>query len=558
MLNRWLGIGFLAAAIAAQAACGASQDDASGRASGPGGAPGPMPPSNGDTTAPVHRAGSGTSGFSTGTSAENTGTMTGAGGGKLGPDEGGGRPSEPPPTPPACLEAMDTAAAEAVTTDGDPLTRSFYESADDSNSMGSPTLARELLRAHQSPDPATVRTYEFLNYYRIRHPAAAAGHVAIYADAEVSQKDPSRVSLQIGVRAVDALKVRRPISLTLALDASGSLAGVGIERERALVRALAKKLAKDDVLSVVTWNLEDSVLLSGHRVTGPNDATVLAVAEAIRPQGGSDLHAGLRAAYALAHENFDKTWLNRVMLVSDGGANLGVVDRNVIAVEARDADKEGIYLAGVGLGPALGYADSLMNAVTDAGRGAYVYLDSAGEAAGLFDKRFDEIVGIAARDVQVKLTVPYYFDIPDFFGEAYSTDPVAIDPQHLAPGGEMIFQQVIARCAYGFTDPLVSGDPLHVLVTWDDPLTRQPHTDELTLDLNDLFVGAHAALHKGEAIVGYAEALKLVGDDPPGQLALAHARVLELLASPELAADPELTEIAGLLPNHPLFPAVPK
>lgn len=453
----------------------------------------------------------------------------------------GGNPPWAPRTPAACLAAQDEPATKHI----------FYESADDSNSMGSPTLARELLRAKLAPDPATIRTYEFLNYYRIRHAAPAAEHVGIYADAE--PLDDLRVSLQVGVRAIDPPKLRRPMTLTLVLDSSGSMAGVGLDRERALLRALAQKLQAGDRLSVLTWNVDRTVLLSGHAVTGPSDKVVLAVADALRAEGGSDLHTGLVEAYAVARQHYGSDRLNRVVLVSDGGANLGVTDSGLIADAARDADLEGIYLAGVGTGPAPGYDDALMNAVTDAGRGAYVYLDSVDEAKRMFVDRFDEILAVAAREVKLELTVPYYFDIPAFYGEDISTDPAAIDPQHLAPGGEMIFNQLLRRCAASFPYTPITGDALVARVTWKDPITRAEHTDEQTFAVDTLTTGDHAALHKGQAIVAYAEALKRSGEDAGPALRKALETVKERLATKELAGDPELTEIASLIALHPSF-----
>src|SRR5262245_16315947 len=55
----------------------------------------------------------------------------------------------------------------------------LYLSADDSNSMASPVLARELIGAGLAPDPAAIRTYEFLNYYRIDYPAPPLGQLSI-------------------------------------------------------------------------------------------------------------------------------------------------------------------------------------------------------------------------------------------------------------------------------------------------------------------------------------------------------------------------------------------
>lgn len=76
----------------------------------------------------------------------------------------------------------------------------------------------------------------------------------------------------------------------------------------------------------------------------------------LQPGGGSDLHAGLSKAYELAEATRGPDRLSRVVLISDGGANLGVLDAGVIAEKAKHGDDEGIYLVGIGIGPAPAYS----------------------------------------------------------------------------------------------------------------------------------------------------------------------------------------------------------
>jgi Ca-activated chloride channel family protein len=541
MRHGWLDFGAVMTATAlALAGCGAASD---GGASGVGG-------------------GSGSSGGATmGDGTGSTGTARHANGLPGGADQGGSSKDTAGSAQPGAGGAKSGAggAAGAVISAqcearllADPSTHVFFESADDSNSMGSPALARELLRAHEAPDPATVRTYEFLNYYRIRYAPPASGDVAVHLAAAIDPADPSSLSLQVGVRAYDAPAVRRPITLTFVLDTSGSMAGVGIERERAMLGAVAQKLRAGDVVSVLTWNIDHTVVLSGHRVVGPNDPAVLAAAAALVPAGGSDLHTGLVSAYGVARQYYGPDRVNRVVLVSDGGANLGVTDQGLIAEQAKDADQEGIYLAGVGTGPALGYNDSLMNQVTDAGRGAYVYLDSVEEAKRVFVDRFDEVMEIAARGVRLELDLPWYMSIPNFYSEAYSNDPNAIEPQHLAPSGEMVFNQVLRACDVSMIEP---ADGVFARVTWQAPFTHQAEKLELTTPISELLAGSTTALDKGRAIVAYAEALKLTGAAAKTALREAHAKITALLATKAFADDVELTEIAGLIPRHPAYSA---
>jgi len=418
----------------------------------------------------------------------------------------------------------------------------LYLSADDSNSMGSPAYARERLNSGMAA--AAIRTYEFLNYYRIDYPAPSPGTLSLLPQlAETAEA--GEYDLQIGVRSYDAPPVRRPITITFVLDTSGSMQGPSIARERAVVRAIASSLQADDVVSMVTWNTSNNVVLSGHTVTGPDDPILLSAAAELTASGGTDLHSGLVAGYELASEHYGQLRLNRVILISDGGANVGITDEELIAVHSEDADQEGIYLVGVGTGPASGYNDMLMDAVTDAGRGAYVYVDSEDEAEHMFIDRFDEVMEVAARGVQVELTMPWYFEMHKFYGEEYSENPEEVTPQHLAPSDAMVFNQVLRACD---PDEVVLDDSVQVKATWETPLTYQAMETSVSFTVAELLAASKPQLHKGKAIVAYAEALK------SGLAADLQAAYETITAANPDGDDPELSEIATLIQLHPAFP----
>lgn len=439
------------------------------------------------------------------------------------------REERPEPTP-AC-DQLD---------DSKPLV--LYVSADDSNSMASPTLARAWMAEGVAPPPETLRTFEFLNYFTIPYEAPAEGWLNVVPQLE--EAEPGRYDLQIGVRSWDAVLPRRPITVTFAVDTSGSMTGAPMERAKATVIAVAQSLAEGDIVNLVTWDSSSLVPLDGHVVVGPNDPTVVAEALKLDAAGSTDLNSGLSKGYQLANEHYAPDRLNRVILISDGDANAGVTAPPIIGENAQDADQEGIYLVGVGVGNATAYKDFLMDVVTDAGRGAYLYVDSAQEAEVMFHDRFDEVMEVAARGVQVELTLPWYFQIQEFYGEEFSENPEEIEPQHLAPSDAMVFNQVLEAC-----NPSVVNlqDEITVRVTWQEPLTYLEHAIDETQTLEALLTGPHPELALGKAIIGVAEALR---EGSPARLDAAMTD-LQALGS---EGDGMISELQDLLLAHPAFP----
>jgi hypothetical protein len=423
----------------------------------------------------------------------------------------------------------------------------LYLSADDSNSQASPAIARWMIGEGRIVPWSVVRVWEFLNYYDMNYRAVSA-RPAVSAQLRAVDYEGGLYALQIGVVGGHmSAGERPPMNLTFVMDTSGSMAGSPIELEREVLRAVASRLEAGDVVSAVEWDDERSIRLDSYAVAEPSDPVILSMIASLRVGGGTDLHAGLVTGYGLAQRNFREGWLNRVVLISDGQANVGVTDVDIIAGAADDSEGEGIYLVGVGVG--VGYNDTLMDEVTDAGKGAYLFVDSPEEARAMFDGRFLENLEISARDVQVELVLPGVFRMEAFYGEEYSTVPEEVDPQHLAPDDAMVFHQLLRA-----EDPrrVYADDTLTVNVTYSASLSGPRRTVSTTSTLQGLVKGPCAQMRKADAVVVYAQALMrisvLIEEGRPGlALDVCDAALDIVEGSARALDDGELFDIAALL-----------
>jgi Ca-activated chloride channel family protein len=428
----------------------------------------------------------------------------------------------------------------------------YWLSADDSNSMASPAIVRRQIQAG-SLVTAEIRTFEFLNYYDFDYAAAAPGHVNVVPDMRVADEaEAGTYVMQIGARSQNVSnEERRPLNLTFSLDLSGSMSGSPLERMKQVCRAIASNLADGDVVSIVKWSSISAVILDSHQVTGPDDPTLLSVINGLIAGGSTNLSAGLQTAYAKAEANMAPGRMNRVLMISDGQANAGVTNLELIADMAADSEGEGIYLAGVGTGN--GYDDTLMDAVTDAGKGAYIYIDTLDEADRMFGDpdRFVSILDIAARNVRMELTLPVGWYIEKFHGEQISTNPSEVDPQHLAPNDAMIFHQLLATCG---PVTVTGAEEIACTAHHRDPLTFEQRMDTALVTVDDLLQGTSPEMKKGDAIVIYAETLKVIqtmqtsmSNYPAIRDLIDDARDEVQTASAALGGDADLVSIDGLL-----------
>lgn len=429
----------------------------------------------------------------------------------------------------------------------------LYMSNDDSNSQASPALVRRTIQEGGIVYPDRVRIHEFLNYYTITtdHPVDTPAQVGMQMrriDAELGEFTLLLYAEGQQLRDVD----RPPLNLVFSLDTSGSMMGERLELVKDSMVALAGSLRVGDVISMVQWSDTQAVLLQHHAVTGANDPALIDAIESLVSSGSTDLHSGLVAAYELAELGYIEGGINRVILMSDGGANTGVTDIELISQAAEAEDGTGIYLVGVGVGQASGYSDYLMDTVTDAGKGAYVFIDSPDEAEVQFGERFLSNVAVAARNVQMRATLPWYFGVKTFHGEEYSADPAEVEPQHLAPNDAMSFHSIIGACDPKSIDP---KDTIEAHVEYLHPLTLEPMEDTLSVPIGQLVEQDANALHKADVVVSFAKAIIVIGAqmqqlDQAAALETAVAMKAWLGNAAATLEDPEVDELATLMSQY--------
>ncbi len=440
-------------------------------------------------------------------------------------------------TPEEWLEALcEEAPEEAVT---------YFMSADDSASQAQPMLAQDMIARGfcQDLQQYAPREYEFLNYYGFTYEPAEAGRLRIVPELRLGEDGQYRLLVGV-VSEHRAVAERRPLHFVFSVDTSGSMTGAPFENLQHVLRALAPRMRAGDLVSLVQWSDTQSVWLEGYEVEGPNDPHFLSVVASLAPGGSTDLHAGLVTAYDLAHQFYSVDRLTRVFLVSDGGANTGITDEQLIGEAASMEEGDGIFMIGVGTSD--WYNHDLMDTVTDLGRGAYVYVNNEDLAYEVFsEERFLSNVDVAALDVRLEMTLPPTFVVSEFHGEQISTDPHEVRPQHLAPNDAMLYHTFLADCG----DPAdAESTTLAFRVTWLDPLTREARFEELEVSLADLLGAPADHLAKADALVNYAR--WLAGAEvyhEPDRAAQKGLLEAELQALHGLTQDPELTAILSLL-----------
>lgn len=264
-------------------------------------------------------------------------------------------------------------------------------------------LAAASLANGQLPEAGTIRTEEFLNAFHYRDPDPAAGAPLAFAwDRAASPFSQNREFLRFSIRtAAIGREATRPVNLVLLLDKSGSMERrdrVAIVREA--LQVLGRQLRPEDRLSIITFARTAHLLLDG--VPGSDAPGRLAEIGATTPEGGTNLEEAMKLAYATALRHFQTTGNNRVVLLTDGAANLGDVEPVSLQNFVDGQRQRGIALDCFGIGLE-GLNDSLLATLSSHGDGRYGFLNSPAEAESSFAAQLAGALQVAASDVKVQV-----------------------------------------------------------------------------------------------------------------------------------------------------------
>ena len=324
----------------------------------------------------------------------------------------GPRVAPPPPAHHGATQAPDQPPAtpyDGVTFE-DPGVNPFIDPREDNQSTfaldvdtASYTVARRYISDGNLPDPASVRVEEFVNYFDQGYEAPEDGTFAIHVDGGPSPFLAGDETLvRVGLKAREATDRGRPsASLTFVIDVSGSMAREDrLELVKQSLALLVEGLRRDDTVGIVVYGSDARVVLPP--TSGRDAGAILDVIESLQPEGSTNAQAGLRLGYEMARAQLRDEGINRVVLASDGVANVGATDAETILRDIRHDAEAGIQLVSVGFGMG-NFNDALLEQLADDGDGFYAYVDDLEEARRLFVEDLTGTLQSVALDARVRV-----------------------------------------------------------------------------------------------------------------------------------------------------------
>jgi Ca-activated chloride channel family protein len=195
---------------------------------------------------------------------------------------------------------------------------------------------------------------------------------------------------------------RAPVNVAIVLDRSGSMQGEKIQRAREAAIGALDLLRPDDIVSIIAYDSDVNVLVPATKLTDKEE--VASIIRAIQPGGNTALFGGVSKGAAEVRKFMDDKHVNRIILLSDGLANVGPSAPGELGDLGASMKKENISVTTLGLG--LGYNEDLMVQLAGKSGGNHQFIENASELADIFRHEFDDVLSVVAQSVDVQIEIP--------------------------------------------------------------------------------------------------------------------------------------------------------
>ena len=402
---------------------------------------------------------------------------------------------------------------------------------------GSYSITRRYLTDGYLPPPEAVRVEEFVNTFDYNYDPPTEDAFAIHIDGAPSKfGEGKRLQLlRIGLQGrIIPDKHRKDAILTFVIDVSGSMSYENrLELVKKALNLLVDQLRPTDKVGIVVYGSRGRLVLPHTGIEQRSE--ILAAINSLQPDGSTNAEEGLRIGYEMAWRNASVDHINRVILCSDGVANVGNTGPDAILKEIRTYVDKGITLSTVGFGMG-NYNDVLMERLADTGNGSYAYVDTLSEAKRIFVENLTGTLQLIAKDA--KIQVDFNPEVVSRFRllgyenrrldhEQFRDD--AVDAGEVGAG-----HQVTALYEVKL-QPNATGKMASVAIRYADPdnhKVSEVSQDFLVSQLYESFDTAPATFRLAAAVAEFAEILRESYWAKDGSLGAVHQVVKD--AFPEI------------------------
>ena len=264
------------------------------------------------------------------------------------------------------------------------------------------TMSRRRLQQGILPAWEGVRVEEFVNYFDYDYSSPKSGPFSVDMEAMPNPFRPGYHILRVGIQAKQyEPRERPPLHLTFLVDVSGSMSSPDkLRLAKASMHTLVRSLKDGDTVAMATYAGRVARILEPTNVV--QSSSIHRAIDALESGGSTAMSSGIDLAYQMADESFERGAENRVVILSDGDANVGRTSWDELLGQIKGYADQGITLSTIGFGQG-NYRDTLMEQLANKGDGNNFYVDSQDESDRIFGEKIGGTLITVARDTKIQV-----------------------------------------------------------------------------------------------------------------------------------------------------------
>jgi Ca-activated chloride channel homolog len=196
---------------------------------------------------------------------------------------------------------------------------------------------------------------------------------------------------------------RIPLNISIVIDRSGSMQGIKLGYAKKAAKNIIDQLNEQDIVSIVVYDNDIDTIQGPVHVS--DRERIKSKIDAITARASTNLWGGTEQGYSFVNRNVAPAFVNRVLLISDGQANVGITDSALIRIKVQKyKDDRSISLSTFGVG--LDYNETLMTDMAETGAGNYYFIDAPSKMTSIFDNELKGLLNVAAQNTELKIRIP--------------------------------------------------------------------------------------------------------------------------------------------------------